>query len=113
MAGTFQTYTDKTGEHRFRLRAPGQGTVLAGEPHPTRESLLAAIENVRVHAQRGKAYERKDKVGAQHAFILKGAEGETLGIGGGFASFAERDRAIQWIMSHAATAAVAESEAEG
>jgi uncharacterized protein YegP (UPF0339 family) len=112
MAGTFQVFTDKTGKHRFRLRATGQGTVLASESHDSREACLAAVEAVREHAARGKAYERKEAHRGQFGYILKGGERETLGIGGGFASMAEREKAIHWLMNHAAAAEVVDAEPE-
>ncbi len=108
MAGSFQIFLDKAGQHRFRFHVSGQGILLASDGHGSREACLLAIEAARAHAARGKAYERKEGPRGQHGFILKGADGETIGQGGGFASVAGRDRAIRFVMDNASSAPTAD-----
>lgn len=50
MAGTFELYTDKSGEYRFRLKS-GNGEVLAiSEGYSSRSSALNGIDSVRRNA---------------------------------------------------------------
>ncbi|MBT2495130.1 YegP family protein [Microbacterium oxydans] len=50
MAGTFELYTDKSGEYRFRLKA-GNGEVIAtGEGYSSKSAALNGIDAVRRNA---------------------------------------------------------------
>ncbi|MBC6495354.1 YegP family protein [Microbacterium sp. CFBP9023] len=50
MAGTFELYTDKSGEYRFRLKS-GNGEVIAiSEGYSSRSSALNGIDSVRRNA---------------------------------------------------------------
>ncbi|MFB8189564.1 YegP family protein [Microbacterium sp. NPDC055988] len=50
MAGTFELYTDKSGEYRFRLKA-GNGEVIAtGEGYSSKAAALNGIDSVRRNA---------------------------------------------------------------
>jgi uncharacterized protein YegP (UPF0339 family) len=50
MAGTFELYTDKSGEYRFRLKA-GNGEVIAtGEGYSSKAAALNGIDAVRRNA---------------------------------------------------------------
>ena len=50
MAGTFELYTDKSGEHRFRLKA-GNGEVIAtSEGYSSKAGALSGIESVQRNA---------------------------------------------------------------
>lgn len=50
MAGTFELYTDASGEYRFRLKA-GNGEVIAiSEGYSSKSGALSGIESVRRNA---------------------------------------------------------------
>jgi uncharacterized protein YegP (UPF0339 family) len=50
MAGTFELYTDKAGEYRFRLKA-GNGEVIAiSEGYSSKSGALNGIDSVRRNA---------------------------------------------------------------
>ena len=50
MAGTFELYTDKSGEYRFRLKS-GNGEVIAiSEGYSSKSSALNGIDSVRRNA---------------------------------------------------------------
>ncbi|TCJ28144.1 DUF1508 domain-containing protein [Microbacterium sp. PI-1] len=50
MAGKFELYADKSGEHRFRLKA-GNGEVIAiSEGYSSKSAALNGIESVRRNA---------------------------------------------------------------
>ena len=50
MAGTFELYTDRSGEYRFRLKA-GNGEVIAtSEGYTSKSAALSGIESVRRNA---------------------------------------------------------------
>lgn len=50
MAGTFELYTDRSGEYRFRLKA-GNGEVIAiSEGYSSKSAALGGIDSVRRNA---------------------------------------------------------------
>lgn len=50
MAGTFELYTDKSGEYRFRLKS-GNGEIIAlSEGYSSKAGALNGIESVRRNA---------------------------------------------------------------
>lgn len=50
MAGTFELYTDRSGEYRFRLKA-GNGEVIAiSEGYSSKSAALNGIDSVRRNA---------------------------------------------------------------
>ncbi|MEV8173720.1 YegP family protein [Microbacterium sp. NPDC079176] len=50
MAGTFELYTDKSGEYRFRLKS-GNGEVIAiSEGYSSKSSALNGIDSMRRNA---------------------------------------------------------------
>ena len=50
MAGKFELYQDKAGQHRFRLKASNGQTIAVSEGYSTRASALNGIESVKNNA---------------------------------------------------------------
>jgi len=50
MAGTFELYTDKSGEYRFRLKSGNGGVIAISEGYSSRSSALNGIDSVRRNA---------------------------------------------------------------
>ncbi len=60
MAGKFELYTDKAGEHRFRLKA-GNGEVIAtGQGYASKAGALKGIDAVRRNAADAEVVEIED-----------------------------------------------------
>lgn len=50
MAGKFEVYVDKSGKHRFRLKA-GNGEIIAvGESYNSKAACLKGIESIKKNA---------------------------------------------------------------
>ena len=47
MAGKFETYTDKGGKFRFRLKASNGEIILASQGYASRSGVRTGIESVR------------------------------------------------------------------
>lgn len=50
MAGKFELYVDKAGEHRFRLKAGNGETIAVSEGYSSKSSALNGIESVKSNA---------------------------------------------------------------
>jgi uncharacterized protein YegP (UPF0339 family) len=50
MAGKFELYLDKAGEHRFRLKAGNGETIAVSEGYSSKASALNGIESVKSNA---------------------------------------------------------------
>jgi uncharacterized protein YegP (UPF0339 family) len=50
MAGTFELYTDKSGEYRFRLKASNGEVIAISEGYSSKSGALSGIESVRRNA---------------------------------------------------------------
>ncbi|WP_334148766.1 YegP family protein [Microbacterium sp.] len=50
MAGTFELYTDKAGEYRFRLKASNGEVIAISEGYSSKSGALSGIESVRRNA---------------------------------------------------------------
>ncbi|HNU36611.1 MAG TPA: DUF1508 domain-containing protein [Methanomassiliicoccales archaeon] len=56
---TFELYTDKAGEFRFRLNAGNGQNILASEGYKQKASAMNGIESVKLNASNDGMYERK------------------------------------------------------
>ncbi|MFN3876736.1 MAG: DUF1508 domain-containing protein, partial [Flavobacteriales bacterium] len=72
---TFELYTDKAGEFRFRLKAGNGQTILASEGYSQKASALNGIESVKKNAPDDARYERK-QTASGWSFNLKAANGQ-------------------------------------
>ncbi len=105
--GTFELYTDKAGEFRFRLKAGNNEIILASEGYTTKASAQQGIESVKKNAPDDARYECKTtKAGA--SFNLLAANGQVVGSSQVYGSEPARDRGIESVKKNAPTAAVKE-----
>jgi len=57
MAGKFEVYQDKSGKHRFRLKAGNGEVVATGEAYETRAAAIKGCESVQRAAADAKVVE--------------------------------------------------------
>lgn len=78
MAGKFETYTDRAGKYRFRLKASNGEIILASQGYASRSGLRTGIESVRKHCKQ-KACFALHKTAAGHRFNLVASNGRVVG----------------------------------
>ncbi len=105
--GTFELYTDKAGEFRFRLKAGNNEIILASEGYTTKASAQQGIESVKKNAPDDARYECKTTK-AGPSFNLLAANGQVVGSSQVYGSEQARDRGIESVKKNAPTAAVKE-----
>ena len=108
MAAKFEVYTDKAGEHRFRLKAGNGEIILASEGYKAKASCQNGIESVKKNSTEEKRYEKKETASGKFMFNLKAGNGEVIGTSQSYASESSRDNGIQCVMKDAGGADVVE-----
>lgn len=108
MAGTFELYTDKAGEFRFRLKAGNGQAILASEGYKAKKSALTGIDSVRRNATNDARYERKSTRSGKFMFNLKATNGQVIGSSEQYEQESSRDNGIASVMTLAPDAKVAD-----
>jgi uncharacterized protein len=104
---TFELYTDKAGQPRFRLKADNGRIILAGEGYGRRSSTRNGIASVRHNAPEDHRYERKHTKSGW-SFNLKAANGQVIGTSEVYDSEPARENGIASVKKAAPKASVIE-----
>jgi uncharacterized protein YegP (UPF0339 family) len=108
MAGKFEVYTDKAGEHRFRLKAGNGEIILSSEGYNKKEGCANGIESVRKNAADPARYEKITTDSGKFRFNLKAANSQVIGTSQSYESEAGRDNGIDSVGRNAPDADVVE-----
>ena len=109
MAGKFEVYVDKAGEHRFRLKAGNGETILSSEGYSQKESCANGIESVRKNAPNADMFEKITTDGGKYRFNLKAANHQVIGTSQSYDSESGRDNGIASVGRSAPDAEVVEA----
>lgn len=105
--GTFELYTDKAGEFRFRLKAGNGEIILVSEGYKAKASAQNGIESVKKNAADDANYQRKT-TNAGHSFNLLAANKQVVGSSQVYKSEQGRDKGIESVKNNAPGAEVKE-----
>ena len=108
MAGKFEVYKDKAGEHRFRLKAGNGETILTSEGYSEKTGCANGIESVRRNATNPDRFEKKTTDGGKFRFNLKAANHQVIGTSQNYDSESGRDNGIASVGRNAPDAKVVE-----
>lgn len=108
MAGKFEVYVDKAGEHRFRLKAGNGETILTSEGYNQKDGCANGIESVRKNASNPDMFEKITTEGGKYRFNLKAANHQVIGTSQNYDSESGRDNGIESVGRNAPDAAVVE-----
>ena len=75
----FEVYTDKKGEHRFRLKAANGQVILVSEGYKQKDGCMNGIASVKKNAPQDERYDRKTAKNGKHYFNLKAGNGQVIG----------------------------------
>ncbi|MCP4318908.1 MAG: YegP family protein [Hyphomicrobiales bacterium] len=101
MAGKFELYLDKAGEHRFRLKASNGQIILASEGYKKRASAENGIESVRKNSADDARFERTKTKNGKFRFNLKASNGQVIGTSESYESSSARDNGIASVAKNA------------
>jgi uncharacterized protein YegP (UPF0339 family) len=108
MAGKFEVYVDKAGEHRFRLKAGNGETILTSEGYKAKAGCANGIESVRKNSTDPKRFEKTTTASGKFRFSLKAANQQVIGTSQNYDSESGRDNGIASVGRNAPDAAVVE-----
>lgn len=97
MAARFQLKQGGSGEFMFNLRAGNGEVILASELYKEKQGALAGIKSVQTNASDNARYERKTATNGQAFFVLKAANGQTIGKSEMYSSVSAMENGIQSI----------------
>ena len=104
---TFELFTDKAGQYRFRLKAANGENILASQGYTSKASAENGIESVMKNATDDANYERKT-TDAGASFNLLAANKQVVGTSQVYSSEGSRDNGIESVKKNAPIAAVME-----
>lgn len=108
MAGKFEVYVDKAGEHRFRLKAGNGETILTSEGYSKKDGCANGIESVRKNAANPDRFEKIATEKGKFRFNLKAANHQVIGTSQNYDSESGRDNGIASVAKNAPDAKVVE-----
>ena len=108
MAGKFEVYVDKAGEHRFRLKAGNGETILTSEGYSKKDGCANGIESVRRNAANPDRFEKIATEKGKFRFNLKAANHQVIGTSQNYDSESGRDNGIASVAKNAPDAKVVE-----
>jgi uncharacterized protein YegP (UPF0339 family) len=106
MAAKFEIEKTSDGQFFFRLKAGNGEIILSSEQYKTKASAQGGVESVKSNAATDARYERKTSSGSQPYFVLKAANGETLGRSQMYSSASAMEKGIEAVKASAPGATV-------
>jgi uncharacterized protein YegP (UPF0339 family) len=106
MAGKFELQKASDGQFYFRLKAGNGEIILSSEQYKAKASAQSGIASVKSNAAVDARFERKTSGSSQPFFVLKAANGETLGKSQMYASAASMEKGIESVKANAPSASV-------
>ena len=106
MAGKYEIYKDKKGEHRFRLKASNGQTILASEGYSSRSACEAGIASVQRNSVLEAQFERKAAKNGKHYFVLKAKNHQVIGQSEMYESQSALENGIKSVMSNGPTTTI-------
>ena len=106
MAAKFETYLDKAGKHRFRLKAGNGEIILTSQGYSAKAGCENGIESVRKHAVNVENFEKKESGTDKFMFNLKASNQQVIGTSQTYKSASGRDTGIASVQQNAPGAPV-------
>ncbi len=108
MAGKFEVYKDKAGEHRFRLKAGNGEVILTSEGYNEKSGCANGIESVRRNSIIADRFEKKTTDSGKFRFNLKAGNHQVIGTSQSYDSESGRDNGIASVGKNAPDAKIVE-----
>ena len=108
MAGKFEVYVDKAGEHRFRLKAGNGEIILSSEGYSSKAGCENGIESVKKNCTDDDCFEKKETDSGKFHFNLKARNGQVIGSSQMYSSESGCDGGMKSVAATAPDAEVVE-----
>ena len=108
MAGKFEVYKDKAGEHRFRLKAGNGENILASEGYKSKASCMNGIASVKKNCLDDKCFVTDVTKSGKHKFNLRAGNHQVIGTSQSYDSEAGCKNGMQSVRRNAPNAKIVE-----
>lgn len=106
MAGKFELKKSSNDKYYFNLKAGNGEVILSSEMYETKSSAENGIESVKKNAPLDERYEKKTSSKGEPYFVLKAANGQTIGVSEMYSSTSARDNGIESVKKNAPDATI-------
>ena len=106
MAGKFETYKDRRGEFRYRLKARNGEIILSGEGYKSRSGLANGIKSIRTNSQIAERFEKRETKNGKPYFVLKAGNSQIIGKSETYESMAACNNGIKSVGKNAPDAPI-------
>ena len=106
MAGKFEIYKDKKGEHRFRLKASNGEIILASEGYTAISGCKNGIASVQKNANDDSRFLRKQSKSGKFMFNLRAGNNQVIGTSEMYNTNAACENGIKSVMKNAPDAKI-------
>ena len=110
MPGKFELYNDKSGEFRFRLKAPNGQIILSSQGYKNKSGCLKGIESVRSNSTIDERFSKTETKAGKYAFNLLAANKQVIGTSQQYKTPASRDKGINSVIANGKDANLIELE---
>jgi uncharacterized protein YegP (UPF0339 family) len=106
MSAKFQIEKAADGHFYFHLKAANGEIIFSSQQYKAKASAQTGIDSVKMNAPNDAHYERKTSTSDQPYFVMKAANGETVGRSQMYSSTAAMEKGIESVKANAPTAHV-------
>lgn len=110
MAGKFEVYKDKAGEHRFRLKAGNGEVILTSQGYNEKAGCENGIESVKRNAAKAEQFSKSTTDSGKFRFNLMAGNNQVIGTSQNYSSESGRDNGIESVGRSAPDAKVVEAD---
>jgi uncharacterized protein len=103
MAGFYELKKSADGQFMFNLKAGNGEIILTSERYTAKSSAENGIASVQTNSPKDERYEKKTSTRGEPYFVLKGANGLTIGRSEMYSSTSARDNGIESVKTNGPT----------
>src|SRR6516164_4303585 len=108
MSAKFEIQKAADGQFHFHLKAANGEIIFSSQEYKAKAGAHVGIDSVKMNASNDAHFERKTSSSEQPYFILKAANGETVGRSQMYSSTAAMEKGIESVRTNAPKASVAD-----
>jgi uncharacterized protein YegP (UPF0339 family) len=106
MSAKFEIEKTSDGHFHFHLKAANGEIIFSSQRYQAKASAQSGIESVKANAHADAHFERKTSSHNEPYFVLKAANGETVGCSQMYSSAEAMEKGVESVKANAPTAAV-------
>ena len=97
----FQIYKDKTGKHRFRLKAKNGENIISSQAYASRATCMKGIKSVAKHSADKANFKSKENKAGKWNFNLVAANNRVIASSQSYADKSSMNKGIKSVMTNA------------